>query len=242
MDGFRNAASVGPPGQGAAVFPVAEPGEQPFYVVRQDPGRAKESATEYKAAVMAEVLDRLPLETAWLIRWGKSRYPSVDNPEVFAKLQVGGLERIRDGEVRRLMFTNDAATTLLEQSDGLWPVVERVASPSVEGSKSGRKRSRSTERATAEDQREARMSPRAAAKVRAGGAVFSSQELLRLFEEQIMPSQLQASSRSNYWASWKQVLTFGLAHGELDKLLPMSMATLKSLTAKFLRWASPRIR
>jgi len=78
------------------------------------------------------------------------------------------------------------------------------------------------------------MPPRAAAKVRAGGAVFSSQELLRLFEEQIMPSQLQASSRSNYWASWKQVLTFGLAHGELDKLLPMSMATLKSLTAEFL--------
>ena len=35
-------------------------------------------------------------------------------------------------------------------------------------------------------------------------------------------------------ASWKQVLTFGLAHWEWDKVLPMTLATLKSLTAEFL--------
>ena len=76
----------------------------------------------------------------------------VDNPEVFSKLQIGGLERTRDVQIWRILFTNDASTTLLEQSDGLWPVVERVAGPSEEGSTGGRKRSSSIDRTTAEDQ------------------------------------------------------------------------------------------
>ena len=62
------------------------------------------------------------------------------------------------------------------------------------------------------------MPPRAAVQAGADGAVSSSQELLHLSEELCMPSQLQAGSRSNYWASWKQVSTFGLAHRRLDKI------------------------
>ena len=49
-----------------------------------------------------------------------------------------------------------------------------------------------------------------------------------------MPSQLQAGSRSSYWASWMQVLTFGSAHGGLHKVLSMTTATLKSLTPELL--------
>ena len=73
------------------------------------------------------MLERLLLEMAWLARWGKSSYPCFDNPEVFSKPQVGGLERISDVQIRLILFIIDAATTLQEQSDGLWPVVERVA-------------------------------------------------------------------------------------------------------------------
>jgi len=70
-----------------------------------------ESATDYKAAVMAEVLERLPLETAWLVRQGKSRDPCSDNPEVFARLLARCLEQIQNGETRRFICTNNTAVT-----------------------------------------------------------------------------------------------------------------------------------
>ena len=47
--------------------------------------------------------------------------------------------------------------------------------------------------------------------------MFSTNQLLQVFDEQILPAQLQVGSRVNYWSCWRQVLTFGLAHGELDK-------------------------
>ena len=68
----------------------------------------------------------------------------------------------------------------------------------------------------------------------ASSSLFSSNELLQVFNEQILPAQLQVGSRVNYWSGWRQVITFGLAHGELNKILPMSSSTLRSLTAEFL--------
>ena len=54
------------------------------------------------------------------------------------------------------------------------------------------------------------------------------------FNEQVLPAQLQASTRKNYRSGWRQVMTYGLAHEELHKLLPMSLDTLKSITLEFL--------
>ena len=79
----------------------------------------------FKAAVMAGVLENLPSEVAWGVRWSKSVYPSVDNPELYASLAVGGLERITIPGVRRIMFLDDAGATQLERSTGLWPAIER---------------------------------------------------------------------------------------------------------------------
>ena len=62
-----------------------------------------------------------------------------------------------------------------------------------------------------------------------GKGIFSSAELLRVFNEQVLPAQLQASTRGNYRSAWRQVITYGLAHEELHKLLP-----LKSITLEFL--------
>ena len=195
------------------------------YRVRDDPQRAKEVANDYKSAVMAGVMENLPPGVIWSVRWSKSVYPSVDNPEVYAGLPVGGLEKILDPEIRRLMFLDDAAATLLERSDGVWPAIERDDAPPH--NTAGRKSYSKGAGAPYPPGSAAPSIPRTS-------SLFSASELLQLFEEQVMPAQIQASSRSAYWTGWKQVLTFGLAHGELDKLLPMTVATLKSLTAEFL--------
>jgi hypothetical protein len=49
-----------------------------------------------------------------------------------------------------------------------------------------------------------------------------------------MPSQLQQSTRINYWGSWKTVLTWGAAHEEVKSLLPMNQETLKAITQEML--------
>ena len=193
--------------QRAALLVEAAPrgtGRRP-YMVRNDPARALELAGEYRAAIKAAVLVALPSTVAQQLVWSRSIYPSLANPELLADLGVAGLGRVRP-EVRRFMFLNDAGATLLEVSDGVWPALER-ASPVQ-----GRRTARSI------------------------GAVqlFSAPELLQVFNDQILPAQLQVGSRVNYWSGWRQVLTFGLAHGELHKILPMSMGTLRSLTAEFL--------
>ena len=92
---------------------------------------------------------------------------------------------------------DDAAETLLERSDGLWPAVERSTPSKKKG-------------------------------------LFPSAELLQVFNEQVLPAQLQASTRRNYRLAWRQVITYGLAYEELHKLLPMSLDTLKSTTLEFL--------
>ena len=68
--------------------------------------------------------------------WEKSLYPSVDNPDVVAKLQVGFLDGANDRVNQNNTFTEDPAATTLDQGDGQRQVVEPlewVAGPSEEG-------------------------------------------------------------------------------------------------------------
>jgi hypothetical protein len=58
----------------------------------------------------------------------------------------------------------------------------------------------------------------------------SASELAAIFDECVMPAQLQQSTRVNYWGSWKTVLTWGVAHEEVKSLLPMTQETLKAIT------------
>ena len=176
------------------------------YSVRDDPVRAAILATEYKAAIKAAVLVAVPPQIAGILKWSKSTYPSLDNPELIAPLEVAGLGSV-SAHIRQLMFLDDTKATQLERSDGVWPAVEHSVAPSAATS--------------------ARKAPVA-------NPMFSTNQLLQVFDEQILPAQLQVGSRVNYWSCWRQVLTFGLAHGELDKILPMSQSTLRSITAEFL--------
>jgi hypothetical protein len=58
----------------------------------------------------------------------------------------------------------------------------------------------------------------------------SKEELAAIFDECILPAQLQHSTRKGYWSSWKTVLTWGVAHDEVKSLLPMAQDTLKAIT------------
>ena len=66
------------------------------------------------------------------------------------------------------------------------------------------------------------------------GAVLSIGELQRIFAAQVMPAELQQSSRTAYWTVWRQVLTFGMAHGTMHQLLPMAIGELRALVMEFL--------
>ena len=59
-------------------------------------------------------------------------------------------------------------------------------------------------------------------------------ELAAIFNESVLPVQLQQSTRAGYWSSWKTVLTWGVAHNEAKLLLPMSQDTLKAITQECL--------
>ena len=176
------------------------------YLVRNDAARASSLASDYKNAIKAAVIIALPVSVAGRLTWGRSIYPCMDNPELIKDSDVAGLAGVSP-QIRRFMFMDDATATCLEESDGVWPAIERVTS---------------------------RYNPKRSDTGPDEPSLFSAPELLQLFDEQIMPAQLQPSSRANYWAGWKQVLTFGLAHGGMDKLLPMSNNLLRSLTAEFL--------
>ena len=63
----------------------------------------------------------------------------------------------------------------------------------------------------------------------APGGIFSAGELAAIFNSQILPAKLEHSSRKSYWGTWKQVLTWGLAHGLMDKLLPMDLEDMKAM-------------
>jgi len=127
----------------------------------------------------------------------EERIPCIGNPEACANLVgLAGLQHIPK-KVKDVVFMDDAAETLLERSDGLWPAVERSTPSKKKG-------------------------------------LFPSAELLQVFNEQVLPAQLQASTRRNYRYAWRQAITYGLAHEELHKLLPMSLDTSKSITLEFL--------
>jgi hypothetical protein len=68
----------------------------------------------------------------------------------------------------------------------------------------------------------------------AAPALFSPAELAALWESEFAPSGLQQPTRASYWNSWRQVLTFGMAHEVMDQLLPMSVETLKAFTVELL--------
>ena len=65
-------------------------------------------------------------------------------------------------------------------------------------------------------------------------SLFSPAELAAIFDLQILPAQLRPSSRVSYCSCWRQVITFGLAHGIMHKILPMGLEELKALTLELL--------
>ena len=69
---------------------------------------------------------------------------------------------------------------------------------------------------------------------RAAGRLLSAAQLTAIFNESIMPASLQHSTRSGYFSYWKLVVTWGVAHGEVANLLPMSQDTLKAITQELL--------
>jgi hypothetical protein len=67
-----------------------------------------------------------------------------------------------------------------------------------------------------------------------GHGRFSTSELASLFRSAVMPSQLEQSSRAAYYASWRMVVTWLLAHNAADKGLPMPKEILDALTMELL--------
>ena len=92
--------------------------------------RAATLATEYKAAIKAAVLVAVPPQIAGILKWSKSTYPSLDNPERIAPLEVAGLGSV-SAHIRQLMFLDVTKATQLERSDGVWPAVEHSVAPSA---------------------------------------------------------------------------------------------------------------
>jgi len=68
----------------------------------------------------------------------------------------------------------------------------------------------------------------------APGGIFSAGELAALFQAQVLPAKLEHSTRKAYWGVWKQVLTWGLAHGIMNQLLPMSMDDVHAMVMEMM--------
>ena len=66
------------------------------------------------------------------------------------------------------------------------------------------------------------------------GEIFSTEELADIYSAQVGPTELQRSSREAYWTMWRQVLTFGMAHGTMDRLLPMPPQEVRALLMEFM--------
>ena len=66
------------------------------------------------------------------------------------------------------------------------------------------------------------------------GRLSTPAQLAAIFDETIMPAALQQSTRNSYFASWKVVLSWGIAHNEVKLLLPMNRDTLKAVTQELL--------
>jgi hypothetical protein len=54
----------------------------------------------------------------------------------------------------------------------------------------------------------------------------SPRELAAIFDECVLPAQLQQSTRQGYWGSRKTILTWGVAHEKVKLLLPMTHSRL----------------
>jgi hypothetical protein len=68
----------------------------------------------------------------------------------------------------------------------------------------------------------------------AEGRLASVAQLAAVFDECVGPAQLEALTRSIYHASWRLVITLGIAHECVADVLPMAKDTLKSLTLELL--------
>ena len=68
----------------------------------------------------------------------------------------------------------------------------------------------------------------------AAGRLASVAQLSAIFEECVGPAELEASTRTNYHASWRLVVTWGIAHECVAGVLPMTKDTLKALTLELL--------
>ena len=60
------------------------------------------------------------------------------------------------------------------------------------------------------------------------GRLSSREQLAAVFDEAVMPSVLQQQLRQGYFAAWKMVLAWGVAHEEVGALLPMTQTTQRS--------------
>jgi hypothetical protein len=67
-----------------------------------------------------------------------------------------------------------------------------------------------------------------------GSGRFTTTELSSLYRAAVMPSQLEQSSRRGYFASWRTVVTWLLAHDAADQGLPMTKKLLDALTMELL--------
>jgi hypothetical protein len=68
----------------------------------------------------------------------------------------------------------------------------------------------------------------------AAGRLASVAQLAAIFEECVGPAELEASTRASYHASWRLVVTWGIAHECVAGVLPMTKDTLKALTLELL--------
>ena len=69
---------------------------------------------------------------------------------------------------------------------------------------------------------------------RSAGRLGSVQQLAAVFDECVGPARLEASTRRGYQASWRAVLTWGIAHECVASLLPRSKTVIKALSQELL--------
>lgn len=66
------------------------------------------------------------------------------------------------------------------------------------------------------------------------GRLSSAKELAAIFDECVMPAHLAHRTRESYQSYWKCVITWAIAHGETESILPMSQTTLKAITQELM--------
>mmetsp|Transcript_37387 Transcript_37387/g.99578 ORF Transcript_37387/g.99578 Transcript_37387/m.99578 type:complete len:257 (+) Transcript_37387:1714-2484(+) len=56
------------------------------------------------------------------------------------------------------------------------------------------------------------------------------EDLVAAYDRDLLPARTQSSTRCSYWRTWRFCLTWGVAWNALDRLVPMSVDTLKAIT------------